>query len=596
MRCFAWKFPNLVTVFAFCFTVPVSVLAEKEPTAEMAEKTMYVAQLVIRGDLPETGDQSGLFGEFQPNLRQVVARLEKAANDTKVTAVVLRLQNPEIGRGKLAELRAAVHRVQAAGKRVYAQLQMATARDYMLASACDEIVIPESGSLMVTGIQAEMSFFKESLDTLGVEADLIQVGSYKGAAEPLTRTTMSDEYRAQYESLIDDLYHHLVETIAVDRKIAPQQVRQLIDQGLFTAAEAKAVGLIDQVVYDREFLAQVQSANGADRLVLEKDYGKLKNEVDLSGPLGFMNLIQLFTGTDVKSSNRRKKIAIIYATGPIATGKSVLGMLGGQTVGSDTIVEAIQKAEDNKDVAAMVIRIDSPGGSAIGSDQIWKAIVDAEKPIVASMGDMAASGGYYISMGCDKIVAEPETLTGSIGVIGGKMALKGLYEKIGVHVETISRGRNSGLLSSKSRFTDSERAVWVKMMQETYSQFVAKAALGRGMSPEKMESLAAGRLWTGRQAQQHGLVDLLGSLDDAVRQAKQLAGLDVEEEIERLILPEPKNLLDQLMEGAMLGAQVRQAIDLVEPNVGVRLRDLELAGRLFAEPSVLLMPCHISVR
>ena len=596
MLCSAWNFPNLVRVFALCFAVPVSVLAAKEPTAEVGEKTMYVAQLVIRGDLPETDGQLGLFGEFQPNLRQVVARLEKAANDTKVTVVVLRPQNPQIGRGKLAELRAAIRRVQAAGKRVYAQLQMATARDYLLASACDEIVMPESGSLMVTGIQAEISFFKEALDTLGMEADLIQVGSYKGAAEPLTRTTMSDEYRAQYESLIDDLYHHLVETIAADRKIAPQQVRQLIDQGLFTAAEAKAVGLIDQVVYDREFLAQVQSANGADRLVLEKDYGKLKNEVDLSGPLGFMNLIQLFTGTDVKSSSRRKKIAIIYATGPIATGKSIPGMFGGQTVGSETIVEAIQKAEDNKNVVAMVIRIDSPGGSAIGSDQIWKAIVDAQKPIVASMGDMAASGGYYISMGCDKIFAEPETLTGSIGVIGGKMALKGLYEKIGVHVETISRGRNSGLLSSKSRFTDSEREVWVKMMRETYSQFVTKAALGRGMSPEKMEPLAAGRLWTGRQAQQRGLVDLLGSLDDAVRQAKQLAGLDAEEEIERLILPEPKNLLDQLMEGAMLGAQVRQAIDLVEPNVGVRLRDLELVRRLFAEPSVLLMPYHINVR
>ena len=595
MQCCALKLFRFSWLLVICLVVQVSVVAGDEPAADPNEKTVHVARLVIRGDLPETAGHPGLFSDLQPNLRQFTGRLDKAAMDKKVTAVILRPQNPRIGRGKLAELRAAIGRVQSAGKRVYAQLQMATARDYMLACACDEIVMPESGTLMITGIRVEMAFFKDTLDNLGVEADLIQVGNFKGAAEPLTRNSMSGEFRSQYESLIDDLYNHLVETIASDRNIEPEQVRRLIDQGLFTAAEAQAAGLIDHVAYDKEFRAKLQSASEAEHLVLAEDYGKRKNDLDLSGPFGFMNLMQLFTGGADKPSGMRKKIAIVYAAGPITTGKSVPGVFGGQTVGSDTIVEAIEKAEDDQNVAATVLRVDSPGGSAIGSDQIWKAIVDAKKPIVASMGDMAASGGYYISMGCDKIFAEPETLTGSIGVVGGKLALQGLYDKIGIHVETISRGRNSGLLSSKSRFSDSEREAWIRMMSETYLQFVSKAALGRGIPAEKMESLAAGRLWTGRQAQQHGLVDSLGSLEDAVRQAKQLAGLDADQKTDWLILPEPKSLLDQLMEGPMFGAQMRHAIDAIDPDAGIRLSDLELVRRLFTEPSVLLVPCRISV-
>ena len=587
---------RLPMLFAMCLIMQFSTASGEEAAAGTDEKTAHIARLVIRGELPETAGRPGLFGDLQPNLRQFVARLDKAANDKKITSVILRPQNPQIGRGKLAELRAAIRRVQAAGKRVYAQLEMATAHDYLLASACDEIVMPESGALMITGIQAEMAFFKDTLEFLGVEADLIQVGSFKGAAEPLTRNSMSDDFRAQYESLIDDLYEHLVETIASDRQLEPDEVRQRIDQGLFTATDAQAAGLIDRVAYDSEFREQLRAATEADRLVVMEDYGKRRNDLDLNGPFAFMNLMQLFTGGGDKPSGTRKKIAIVYASGPITTGKSKPGMFGGQSVGSDTIVEAIRKAEDEKSVAAIVLRVNSPGGSAIGSDQIWRAIVDAKKPVVASMGDMAASGGYYISMGCDKIFAEPETLTGSIGVVGGKMAIKGLYDKIGMNVETISRGQNSGLFSPQARFTDSEREVWVKMMNETYLQFVSKAALGRGVTAEKMESLAAGRLWTGRQAQQNGLVDTLGTLDDAVRQAKQLAGLDADQKTDWMILPEPKSLLDQLMEDPIFGAQVRQTVDVVDPRVGAQLSDLELARRLFTEPSVLLVPCRINVR
>ena len=590
----------LVVLLGIGSILPSSPLLADESTKDDAkgrkESTVQVARMVIRGEIPERAGSPGLFGDLRPNLRQLVSRLDQAAQDDDIKSVVLRPQSPMIGRGKLAELRAAIGRVQAAGKKVYAQLEMATARDYLLASACDEIVMPESGVLMVTGLHAEVAFFKDTLEYLGIEADMMQVGSYKGAAEPFTRDSMSDEYRSQYEALIDDLYHHLIETIASDRGLQVDHVRRLIDQGLFTAADAKTSGLIDHVIYDGEFRERLRTEATVDRLVMVDDYGTHKNELDLSGPFAFMNLMQLFTGSTEKATGNRKKIAIVYAAGPIIGGESKSGILGEQSVGSDTIVKAIRTAEKDEQVVATVLRVDSPGGSAIASDQIWRAIVDAEKPVVASMGDVAASGGYYISMGCDKILAEPETITGSIGVVGGKLALDGLYGKIGMNVETISRGKNSGMFSSLAKFTDSERGAWTKMMTETYLQFVTKAALGRDMTVDKMESLAGGRLWTGRQAQKNGLVDQLGSLDDAVRTAKKLAGLDEGEKTDLLILPKPKSFLDQLMEDPILGAQVKQSIDVLDPRMGARLNDVELVRQLFKEPSVLLIPCRISVR
>ena len=564
--------------------------------SEKSEKTVNVARLIVKGQLPETAEQPGFFGELQPNLRQLVGRLDEAATDENVSAVVLRLQNPQIGRGKLAELRAAVKRVRSTGKKVYAQLQLATARDYLLACACDTIVMPESGTFFVTGIHTEIAFFKDLLEKFDVEADLIQVGDYKGAAEPFTRDSMSDEYREQFESLVEDLYEHLIETIASERNLEVQKVRQLIDIGMLTAAEAQQAGLIDQVAYDRQFTDQIKRANEADRLVMVEDYGKKKADLDFSGLMGITKMFELFSGSKSSDrSSRAKKIAVVYVAGPIMTGKSIPGFYGGQTVGSDTIVEALKKAEDHNRVVATVLRVDSPGGSAIASDQIWKSIVDAEKPVVASMGDIAASGGYYISMGCDKIFAEPETLTGSIGVVGGKIALGKMMGNVGINVETIRRGKNSGLMSTQSTFTDSEREVWLKTMKESYRQFVTKAAQGRDMDADKMETLAAGRLWTGRQAQSNGLVDQIGSLSEAIDAAKQLAGLAQDEKIELIILPEPKSVLDRLSEGSLFGAAVQKGTEALIPGASTSLREIELMKRLFSEPSVLILPYRVNV-
>ena len=263
-----------------------------------------------------------------------------------------------------------------------------------------------------------------------------------------------------------------------------------------------------------------------------------------------MKLLQEMSGQGTKAEeSKTPKVAIIYATGVIESGKSSPGsILGEAAMGAETIVEQIEKAEEDDTVKAIVLRVDSPGGSALASDLMWRAIVETKKPIVASMSDTAASGGYYISMGCDAIYAEPGTLTGSIGVVGGKLALGGLLEKVGVTTDTVKVGKNGGLYSPLSPFNDEQEKAVRAMMEETYRQFVAKAAKGREMEFDALEALAGGRVYSGRKAREIGLVDELGTLDDAIAKAKDLAGLKPDDEVERLVLPEAKSVFEALSE------------------------------------------------
>jgi protease-4 len=252
-------------------------------------------------------------------------------------------------------------------------------------------------------------------------------------------------------------------------------------------------------------------------------------------------------------------------------------------------------------VKAIVLRIDSPGGSALASDLMWREITRIEKPIVASMGDTAASGGYYIAMGCDQIYAEAGTLTGSIGVVGGKVAVGGLFDKVGVNTQVISRGKNAGLMSPMTKFSDDERRVWKAMMDDVYRQFTSKAAAGRKMDLDKLDKLAGGRVWTGRQAKENGLVDELGTLRDALKAAKVAAGMGEDEKAELLILPKPQNFFDELFGGtsAMSGVNasgVKSGVEALAPGMSRYLGDVETIRRLFTEPGVLIMPYRVDIR
>jgi protease IV len=568
-----------------------AVAADAEKSADAKPKKIRLASILVKEGYPEGAAPEGLFGELKPHLRELIERLDKAAKDEKISGLVLRLREPDIGLAKVDELRSAIGRIRKAGKKVYADVHSAGNKDYLVASACDEIIMPPSGSLMITGIEAQVIFFKGLLDKLGIQADFIQIGDFKGAAEPLTRESMSPEFRRQYEAVINDYYDQIVQSISGDRRLDPERVKELIDTGLFTAEQAREAKLIDRVAYEDQWRDELKKDLGADELVLERDYGKRKSDTDFSGMAGLMKLMESVMGSQQQKakSSKNPKIAIVYAVGAIMTGESAASLFSDETVGSDTIVKALREVEEDAKVKAVVLRVDSPGGSALASDLIWREVVKSKKPVIASMGDTAASGGYYISMGAKKIFAEPGTLTGSIGVVGGKLALRGLFDKLGVKSEVIGRGRNSGALSMTEPFTPAEREAWKRLMLDTYAQFTTKAAQGRKMDVKKLETMAQGRVFTGRMAAANGLADQLGTLDDAIAEARSMAGLKSDEKVDLLILPAPKSFLEQFLGGSMGETQIRA----LAPQLIDALKSAETLQKLFAEPSVMVMPYSV---
>ena len=558
-----------------------------------AEKKATVAQITIKGSYPEGPAAGGLFGELQPSLSKVIRRLEQAGQDKEVDAVWLRIEGVALGRGKLHELRCAIARIRKAGKPVYAELGTADSSQYLLAAACDEIIMPPSGVLIVPGVRAEVTFYKGLLDKLGIQFDMMQMGKYKGATEPFTRTNMSPPLRESLEAVVDDAYEDLAASIAAGRGMKDYRVKTLLDQGLFTAAAARKAGLIDRVVYADQFRQSLPKKLKADGLNLVTDYKKKRVETDFSGVTGMMKLMELFLGgKPPRPVSKKKRVAVVYAVGPIMLGESVSDIFGTPSVGSTSMVATLRKAAEDPKVAAIVLRIDSPGGSATGSDLIWRETVRIKTPIIASMGDVAGSGGYYIAMGADKIIAEPGTVTGSIGVVGGKIVLGGLYDKIGVSTETISRGQNSGALSSTQPFTPEQRKVWAALLKEIYRQFVGKAAQGRKKSYQELEKLAQGRIYTGRMAQTNGLVDQVGTLRDAIAEAKKAAGLKPDEEVELLILPQPKTIFEQLFGDS----SVTTGLAAGSPELLETLRRTQFLRRLFAEPTLMWMPYDVKLK
>jgi protease-4 len=570
----------------------------KEAPKETAKKKVTLASLKIAGAFPETDTQIGLFSELEQSLTKTISRIKKAAESDQISGIILRLRGPAIGRGKVNELRAAITRARKSGTKVYADLQMATSADYLIASACDEIVITPTGAVVMPGVRAEMMFYKDLLQKVGIQADFLQVGQFKGAAEPYTRSEMSAELRQQLESVIDDTYEQMIQTIAEDRNIEAAKVRELIDEGLFTPQRAKEVGLVDRIAYEGELKEAIQRQQKADSLTVIRNYGKKKTDTDFSGFTGMIKMMNLMMGIEPSSGiSRGDKIAVVYAVGVIMTGESQQGLFSGSTLGSSTIVRALRKAAKDDKVKAIVLRVDSPGGSAVASDLIWREIVQIKKPVIASMGDVAASGGYYISMGADEIYAEPATMTGSIGVVGGKLAMGGTLNKIGINTEVISRGKNSGVFSIDKPFSAGEREVMLRLMRETYKQFTTKAAEGRKMKLAQLEKLAEGKVYTGRQAQSHGLVDKLGTLHDALKAAKKAAGLDENQKVDLMILPKPKSLFEQLFEGPTIESKsIVSGLQRVAPELAAPLAEIELIRHLFAEPVNLVMPFRIQIR
>ncbi len=341
---------------------------------------------------------------------------------------------------------------------------------------------------------------------------------------------------------------------------------------------------------------------GTKEIKLVKDYGSEKKaDLDLSNPFA---LFKLFSAPKTSAGIRNDRIALIYAVGAIVTGTGGSSMFGGSTVGATTMIEAIREADKDPKVRAIVLRVDSPGGSALASDLIWNELKRCKKPVIASMSDVAASGGYYIAMGAKKVYAQPGTLTGSLGVVGGTLALGGLYDKVGITTETISRGKNAGILSGTQPFTASEKKAMEALMNEVYDQFLDRvtenrASVGKKFNRKQLIDLAEGRIWTGTQALDRGLVDALGSLDDAIADAKVLGGLAKDTEVDYLVLPKPRSFLDSLTEGgspfASLSAKELAMLTSV-PEIAEHARMVEAMLQLRTEPVWVMLPHGIRVK
>ncbi|MCS6851228.1 MAG: signal peptide peptidase SppA [Gemmataceae bacterium] len=587
--------------------VVVAAVTWAAPVAADEPQPVTVAHIRLAGsfdEAPVTSDP--IFGLGAENFKTKLDRIRKAQSDPAVKALYLQLDGLDIGWGKLDELRRAVTDVRAAGKKTVAYLDNGSTMDYLMALACDEVCMPESGWLLLTGLRGEMLFFKDLLDKIGVRADMLQMGDFKGAAEPFTRSSMSPQLRQQLEGLFDDYFEKgMVEAIVQGRSgkgLTAAKARELIDRGPYTARAAVAAGLIDRIAYADQLPELFKSALKAESVKIVRNYARAKSEeLDLSNPFAIFKLL----APPKPVTSKKPKIAVIYAVGAIVTGRGVENPLLGSMVGSTTLIEAIRQAEEDATVKAIVLRVDSPGGSALASDLIWNELNRCRKPVVASMSDVAASGGYYISMAARKIFAEPGTLTGSIGVVGGKLVTRGLEDKLGLKTEVISRGANANILAADAPFSDSERQAMTALMKDVYEQFLDKALAGRKkagktMTRAELEALAGGRVWTGRQAKANGLIDELGTLGDAVAAAKELAGIEKTAELEILELPKARTFLDALIESRAdaeapsLGWQ--RTLGGTLPELAEAWQATHGLLRLRGEPVWALLPYRLKVR
>lgn len=522
-----WVVILLIVLAVFVSAIGMLLLATAvghEPT--VASNSTLI--LRVGGDLSET-EPGGVFGPFMeaaPTVRGVVDTLRKAKTDARITSVILRPTGAAALWGKVQEVRDAVIDFRRSGKPIIGYLEYGGEQEFYLVSACDKVFLMPTATLDLTGMASYELFLRGTLDKIGAYPDALHIGEYKTASNTFTEHTYTPAHREMAESLNTDMFEQLVRGIADGRRKSEADVRALIDHGPFLPEDALRAGLIDDLAYEDEIDDKVKLAPGKVRFVEMNEYRQVS-----AGSLGL---------------NRGPRIAIIYAAGIIASGKSSSGSPGGGVVGSDTMVEYLRKARADNSVKAIVLRVDSPGGSAIASDVIWREVVltKNQKPVIASMSDVAASGGYYISMPAHAIVAEPSTLTGSIGVVLTKFVIDGTLKKLGMNLEGVSQGKYADMYAPTRPFSPEERARMVENMQATYDTFVEKAAQGRNTTPEKIDAVGQGRVWTGRQAKQIGLVDELGGLDRAVALAKQRAKISQDTEVELLIYPPRKSFYD----------------------------------------------------
>ena len=520
-------------------------------------------------------------------IRGYVDALRKAKVDRRVAGVLLApraLSSPFWG--KVQELREAVVDFKTSGKPVYAFLEYGGDREYYLATAADKVFLLPTATLDLTGIATYEVFLRGTLDWIGTYPDLLHIGDYKTAVNVFTEKTFTPAHKEMSASLNRDQFDQLVRAIADGRRKGEAEIRAAIDEGPLLPEDALRHGLVDDLAYEDELDDLVKSLGAPGTLeLLESDtYAHVSWE-----SLGVRH---------------RNRIAVIHAVGAITLGRSGFDPINGPVVGSDSLVEYIREIRDDSSIKAVVLRVDSPGGASTASDVIWRELTitkndSRKRPIVVSMSDLAASGGYYIAMAGDVLVAQPGTLTGSIGIYTGKFVTGGSFDKLGANIEATSSGRHAEMDSPDRRFTEEERRKVQESMQAFYDQFVEKVAEARHTSPEKIDQIAQGRVWTGQQARQIGLVDQLGGLQTAVGIAKQRARIPAEEEVELVIYPRRRSLYEVLSErlDQPVGAHAAESIlSLLGPRDRRILSALLAPSRLFQPGEMLAHMPYVFLR
>ncbi|MCD6303426.1 MAG: S49 family peptidase [Planctomycetes bacterium] len=429
-------------------TAPLKKVELKKAVAEK-ETRPRIAQIRLEGSILSSPPLYSWFPDQAAGvtLRQWLQRLAKARNDQRVRAVALEIGPVELDWAEAQELSDAIRRLSAV-KAVYVHMTDGGAMTYLLASAGREVTMDPSGTLTITGLGAELMFFRGTLDLLGIRAQMVQIGKYKGAAEPFTRTSPSDEFKGEFNRLLDDLYDQLRRQIAAQRGLTIPQVTRAIDNAPLTAEDALKYRLVDRLVAAadwRQYVSAKLAGKPRGPVTWLADYEAPKpRQLDLSNPLSVLGL--MLAGRP-RQATREPTVAIIHADGMIVSGSSGEGLFGGRYVGHKTLIECFKKAAADPHVKAVVFRVNSPGGSALASELIYQAVrkCDAKKPVIVSISGMGASGGYYIALGGRKILADASAVTGSIGVVSGKLAVRGLLDKLGISTWAMTRGRNAGL-------------------------------------------------------------------------------------------------------------------------------------------------------
>jgi protease IV len=456
--------------------------------------------------------------------------LRSAATDGRIKAVIVETGRIGAGWGKVQELREGLAAFKRSGKPLVAVMRSPRSREYYLATAADRIYMSPEDLFDVKGLRAEVMYLKNALSKIGVAVEIEHRGKYKDAGDMFSETSMSPESREVLDSILDGVYSHMLTTYSQSRKKSVDEMRALIDLGPYTARQAAGKGLVDALRYEDQVFGELK-----DRL----KQGELKR-------FSFQEYVRAIGGRD---RTAKKRIAFVVGEGAITRGEGTDAMGTDEGFTSGAFIKMLRSVGSDNSISGVILRVDSPGGDAVASDEMLREVrlLSKKKPTVISFSDTAASGGYYIAMTGDPIVSYPNTVTGSVGVVYGKINLRSLYDKIGVNKEILVRGANAAIDSDYTPLTEQARAKLREGIDEIYHEFVSRVAEGRKKKWSEVEPLAQGRAWLGSQAKQNGLVDELGGLDKSIELLKKKVGLRPDERVELVPYPPKRSIFDQYL-------------------------------------------------